>query len=88
MQDRGFNVAVWSYGYNADTALSAAVTDLNDEAEMLLDRIKGERSTASTKARQIIFVAHSLGGILVKKVRSDYLLTTLDQLLRVVLCRQ
>jgi predicted alpha/beta hydrolase family esterase len=57
-----------SYGYNSRTAFSKAVTDIDDEAAMLLDRIDGERNTEVEKRRPIIFIAHSLGGIVVKKV--------------------
>jgi hypothetical protein len=58
-----------SYGYNSRTAFSKAVTDINDEAAMLLDRLDGERQSKCQKTRPIIFVSHSLGGIVVKKVR-------------------
>ena len=57
-----------SYGYNSRTAFSKAVTDINDEAAMLLDRLDGERQSKNQKTRPIIFVSHSLGGIIVKKV--------------------
>jgi hypothetical protein len=60
---------IMSYGYNSRTAFSKAVTDIDDEAAMLLDRIDGERQSNDQKARPIIFVSHSLGGIVVKKVR-------------------
>jgi hypothetical protein len=57
-----------SYGYNSRTAFSKAVTDINDEAAMLLDRLDGERQSKDQKTRPIICVSHSLGGIVVKKV--------------------
>ena len=57
-----------SYGYNSTTAFSKAVTDVNDEAAMLLDRLDGERQDQDQMTRPIIFISHSLGGIVVKKV--------------------
>jgi hypothetical protein len=68
LKDSGVNSRVFSYGYDSGTAFSKAVTDITDEAEMLLDRIKGERKSQAERHRPIIFIAHSLGGILVKKV--------------------
>ena len=57
-----------SYGYNSATAFSKAATDVNDEAAMLLDRLDGEREDQDQLNRPIIFISHSLGGIVVKKV--------------------
>ena len=56
-----------SYGYNSVTAFSKAVTDISDEAVMLLDRLAGERRSAEEKSRPLIFVSQSLDGILLKK---------------------
>jgi hypothetical protein len=59
---------IMSFGYNSDTAFSAAVTDIDDVALMLLDRMDGERQLEEEKKRPIVFISHSLGGIVVKKV--------------------
>jgi hypothetical protein len=56
-----------SYGYNSRTAFSKAVTGINDAASILLDRLNGERQNKDQKTSPIIFVSHSLGGIVVKK---------------------
>jgi serine/threonine-protein phosphatase 2B catalytic subunit len=56
-----------AYGYNSDTAFSKSVTDIEDEARILLDRVNGERMSEQEKARPIIFIAHSLGGVVTKK---------------------
>jgi hypothetical protein len=68
LQDKGINARILSYGYNSDTAFSKAVTNIDDEASMLLDRLDGVRSSEQEQKRPIVFIAHSLGGILVKKV--------------------
>lgn len=67
----GINCRVFSYGYNSSTAFSKAVTDITDEAAMMLDRVKGERKTQEERERPMILIAHSLGGILLKKVKSS-----------------
>jgi hypothetical protein len=65
----GVKARVMSFGYNSDTAFSKAVTNIDDEAEMLLDRLNGYRQTPEEKSRPILFISHSLGGIIMKKVR-------------------
>ena len=60
------NAKIMSYGYNSEVVFSKAVTDIVDEAAMLLDRLDGERLEGKT--RPIIFISHSFGGIVVKKV--------------------
>jgi alpha-beta hydrolase superfamily lysophospholipase len=57
-----------SFGYDSRTVFTKAVTDIDDVAAMLLDRINGERQSAEEKERPLILIAHSLGGIVVKKV--------------------
>jgi alpha-beta hydrolase superfamily lysophospholipase len=56
-----------SFGYDSRTIFTKAVTDIDDAAAMFLDRIDGERQSAEGKARPLILIAHSLGGIVVKR---------------------
>ncbi|CZR66344.1 uncharacterized protein PAC_16245 [Phialocephala subalpina] len=58
---------IMSYGYNSRTAFSKGITNINDEAEIFLSALNGKRQTKDQKTRPIIFIAHSLGGIVVKK---------------------
>ncbi|KAH8707636.1 hypothetical protein GQ44DRAFT_830877 [Phaeosphaeriaceae sp. PMI808] len=44
LKEAGAESRVFSYGYNSSTAFSKAVTDLRDEAIMLLDRLRGSSS--------------------------------------------
>jgi hypothetical protein len=69
LQDAGITTGVLSYGYGSDTVFSKAVTDIDDVAGMLLDRLVGERQSQEERSGGVIFIAHSLGGIVVKKVR-------------------
>ena len=56
-----------SYGYNSKVAFSKDVSDIEDQARTLLHDLNMERMSSAQKERPIIFLAHSLGGIIVKK---------------------
>lgn len=43
LKDAAINASVFPYGYNSDTNFSKAVTDIDDEAAMLLASLDGDR---------------------------------------------
>lgn len=64
----GIRLRIWSFGYDSATVLSNSVTDIDDAAIALVDALHGERQTETLRRTPIIFIAHSLGGIVVKRV--------------------
>jgi len=61
------NVRVMSYGYNASAAFGNTTADIVDHAKGLLSSLIDKREEDDEKRRRIIFVGHSLGGIVIKQ---------------------
>ena len=55
-----------TFGYNADAAFGNITADIVDHAKDLLGSLIDKREEEDEKGRPIIFIAHSLGGIVVK----------------------
>ena len=65
-----------SFGYDSRTAFTKAVIDIEGVADMLLNWVDGRRESDQERSRPLIFISHSLGGIVVKKVTNR--LSTLE----------
>lgn len=68
LSDSNITTRIFSYGYNAETLVTSSGLDIVDVARNLLHRIRLERESTAESRRPIVFIAHSLGGIIVKKV--------------------
>lgn len=61
---------IMTYGYNSTVALSQSIAGVDQFAETLLNYLEQKRRTPMEKARPLVFICHSLGGIVVKKAGS------------------
>ncbi|KAF8526903.1 hypothetical protein BU17DRAFT_61881 [Hysterangium stoloniferum] len=59
---------IFTYGYNAATSerLQLSKLTIHDHAEQLINKVVQERESDNTSSRPIIFIAHSMGGIVLK----------------------
>ncbi len=80
------------YGYNADvyafsSGHSASSDFIYQHAQTLVSNLALERKSEGAQENPIIWVAHSLGGILVKRVSSYYFLLPLSTGCTVIILR-
>ncbi|KAN0071003.1 TPR-like protein [Elaphomyces granulatus] len=61
------NMRVMSFGYNASAAFGNTTATIADHARDLLGCLVDKREEGDEKTRPIIFVGHSLGGIVIKQ---------------------
>lgn len=58
-----------SFGYNAKRTFAGRTSDIEHVARQLLDRLsQARRGGAAMNSRPTVFIAHGLGGAVVKKV--------------------
>ncbi|RDW70414.1 hypothetical protein BP5796_08811 [Coleophoma crateriformis] len=61
------NARVLSFGYDSAVQFSKSVSGISDFAEQLLNELLAQRETVEEKQRPLIFVCHSLGGLVFKQ---------------------
>lgn len=66
--EKNIQARVLSFGYDADLIFTNTINDIELVARDLLNQIDSVRTTEEQRKAPIIFVAHSLGGLVVKAV--------------------
>ncbi|KAJ6438220.1 ankyrin repeat protein [Purpureocillium lavendulum] len=65
--NKSFMTRVMSFAYNSKVLHSKSTADIFDFADQLLECLLVERQTDMEKSRPIVFICHSLGGIVFKQ---------------------
>lgn len=60
-------VRVMSYAYNAKVKYSKSTADIFDFADQLLESVLAKRESEAEQTRPLVFICHSLGGIIFKQ---------------------
>ena len=61
------NIRVLLYGYDTTLAGSDSKSSIRDYSKSLLESIRAFRAGTETEGRPIVFIGHSLGGLLIKE---------------------
>jgi hypothetical protein len=62
------DVRILTFGYNGTVNGTTSVAGIREHAQKLLDELRDEREDEA-EFRSIVFVGHSLGGIIIKQVK-------------------
>ncbi len=57
-----------TFGYNASVVGNTSVMGIRENARFLLTLLRNKREGDGTYRRRLVFVGHSLGGIIIKQV--------------------
>jgi hypothetical protein len=67
LPDKISQARIMTFGYNANLARNFSTLEIRDHSRALLGALRDKRDSAEETTRPIIFVCHSLGGIVVKQ---------------------
>jgi len=67
LQHIGLAARVLSFGYDSESFFSKSTSDIDDVARVFVDFLDAMRQSEDEKARPIIILAHSLGGVVIKR---------------------
>jgi len=73
------NIRVLSYEYSGTYNDTTSIASSNDHGLKILQCLIDFRNEESAEERPIIFVGHSLGGIIIKQVKHDRLIKTWNE---------
>ncbi|KAG9239845.1 Alpha/Beta hydrolase protein, partial [Calycina marina] len=65
------NARIMTYGYNSAVQFSKSVADIRVFATQLLNDLETKRLTPCQECRPIVFICHSLGGLVFKRATNE-----------------